>query len=338
MPEHDIIVIGASAGGVEALTTLVRSFPANLPAAIFIVLHVPAEGRSMLPVIFQRAGPLSAIHPEDGASIKRGQIYVAPPDHHLIIEQEYVRVVRGPKENLYRPAVDPLFRSAARTYGVRVIGVILTGALDDGTAGLLAVKRQGGIAIVQDPQDALYTGMPQCALDHVDVDFCCSLAEIAELLPRLVNEPVKPGMIRSVPKDMEKEVITAAVETNATNHYTQVGQPSVFSCPECGGVLWEIQDGSLTRFRCRTGHAFAPESMLAEQSNSLERALWFALKTLEERANLTRDMTQQAYGQGHNVLAQNFEERMKEAEKHAATLRSILEYTSHDEAAGISLE
>lgn len=159
MSEHDILVIGASAGGVEALSTLVRSFPPKFSAAIFVVLHIPAEGRSMLPTIFNRIGHLPACHPEDGASIKHGQIYIAPPDHHLLIEQEHVRVVRGPRENRHRPAIDPLFRSAARAYGPRVIGVVLTGALDDGTAGLLAIKRQGGLAIVQDPRDALYSSM-----------------------------------------------------------------------------------------------------------------------------------------------------------------------------------
>lgn len=331
MSEHDILVIGASAGGVEALSTLVRSFPPKFSAAIFVVLHIPAEGRSMLPTIFNRIGHLPACHPEDGASIKHGQIYIAPPDHHLLIEQEHVRVVRGPRENRHRPAIDPLFRSAARAYGPRVIGVVLTGALDDGTAGLLAIKRQGGLAIVQDPQEALYSSMPQSALKHVDVDVCCSLAEMAGLLPYLIHEQVQPGMIRSVPNEMEKEVITAAMETNATNFHTQIGHPSVFSCPECGGVLWEIQDGTLTRFRCRTGHAFTPESMLAEQSEALERALWFALKTLEERANLTRDMMQRAYNNGHQQLGQNFAVRMNEAEEHATLLREVLGQPSHNE-------
>lgn len=327
MSRHDILVIGASAGGVEALVKLVGSFPDTLPAAVFIVLHIPPESPSQLPAILTRAGALPADHPKDGTCIEHGRIYIAPPDHHLLLEQDHVRVVRGPKENRHRPAIDPLFRSAARSYGPRVIGVILTGSLDDGTAGLLAIKRQGGKALVQDPKEALYPGMPQSALDHVAVDVCGSLAEIAQVLPQMVKEPAQPG--QRVPKEMEKEVEIAALRGDAINDQAQVGHPSVFSCPECGGVLWEIQDSSLTRFRCRTGHAFTSEGVLAEQMETVERSLWFALKTLDEQANLAHRLAQRANDHGRKQLAQHFLQRMREAAHHASSLRRILEQTTH---------
>jgi len=188
MAGHDIIVVGASAGGVEALVEVVRRLPPGLPAAVFVVLHIPAQSPSLLPDILSRSGPLITSHPDDGEKIEHGRIYVAPPNHHLLVERGHVRVVLGPKENRHRPAVDPLFRSAALAYGPRVVGVVLTGALDDGTAGLLAVKRRGGIAVVQDPKDALYAGMPRSALENIVVDYTLPLSDIGPLLKRLVAE------------------------------------------------------------------------------------------------------------------------------------------------------
>jgi|SRR5882724_1676203 len=190
MPGHEIIVVGASAGGVEALMKLVHGLSRNLAASVFIVLHLPAQGSSVLPSILKHAGILNAQHPIDQQKIEMGNIYVAPPDHHLLIEQGLIRVVRGPKENRHRPAIDALFRSAAIAYGAQVVGVVLTGALDDGTAGLLAIKQRNGIAIVQDPNDAIYPDMPRSALKHVAVDYCVPIAEIGPLLVRLVNEPI----------------------------------------------------------------------------------------------------------------------------------------------------
>ncbi len=324
MSGHDIIVVGASAGGVEALQALVRDLPVDLPAAIFVVLHIPAESRSLLPDILNRAGRLPALHPQDGVEIERGHIYIAPPDHHLLVERGIVRVVRGPKENRHRPAIDPLFRSAALAYGPRVIGVILTGGLDDGTAGLLAIKSQEGIAIVQDPQEALYPSMPQSAMNHVLVDYCLPLTAIGPLLTRLAIEPAEDGRMRQIPLELEKEVRNAAMETNPLNSNAQVGKPSVFSCPECGGVLWELEDGSLLRFRCRVGHAFSSESILAEQSETFEKSLWAALKTLDEKVSLSRRMAKQAHESGREWLARRFESQLQEAEQHTVLLRKIL--------------
>src|SRR6266436_10126534 len=234
MPGHDIIVVGASAGGVKALVTVVRSLPKDLPATIFMVLHIPAEVPSVLPDILSRSGPLVAVHAVDGAAIEYGQIYVAPPDHHLLVERGKMRVVRGPRENRSRPAVDPLFRSAASAYGPRVVGVVLTGALDDGTAGLLAVKRRGGIAIVQDPNEALYPSMPLSALENVEVDYTLPLASIGPLLGRLAHEPAKEEEGYPVSEDMEKETKLADMDLAIMHNNEQVGTPSAFSCPECG--------------------------------------------------------------------------------------------------------
>src|SRR4051812_8388035 len=200
MPEHDVVVIGASAGGVEALSRLVGMFPPDLPASVFVVLHVPAESTSVLPRILNRAGPLPVIHPISGQAFERGHIYVAPPDHHLLVKQGYCELTRGPRENGHRPAVDPLFRSAARVYGARVIGVILSGALDDGTAGMVAIQMRKGICVVQSPDDALYAGMPQSAIDNVKVDHVIPLAEMGNLLVELAHTPV---LIESAEPDAE---------------------------------------------------------------------------------------------------------------------------------------
>ncbi len=324
MPGHDIVVIGASAGGVEALSKLVHRLPAGLPASIFVVLHIPPQNPSMLPAILSRSGPLPAIHPTDGTVAEHGHIYVAPPDHHLLLEDEHIRVVHGPKENRYRPAIDPLFRSAASIYGTRVIGVVLTGALDDGTAGLLAIKRLGGIAIVQDPDDALYASMPRNALEHVEVDYILPLDDVASKLVNLVDMEVDSTMGQQVPEDMRNELSLAKLELAHQKNDNRVGSPSPYSCPECGGVLWEIQDGELLRFRCRVGHAFSIDSMMAEQSDAIEEAMWTALKVLEEQVSISRKMAVQSRQNGRMRMAQRFEERQREAEKRVDLLVSAL--------------
>ena len=204
MPGHDIIVVGASAGGVEALVKLVGQLPLRLPASLFLVLHIPPRSPSLLPGILSRPGPLAASHPEDGEEIRQGHIYIAPPDYHMLIELGYIKLSHGPKENLHRPAIDPLFRSAAYSYGPRVVGVILTGALDDGTAGLMAIKGRAGVAVVQDPADALYPGMPASALEHVQVDCCLPLAEIGAALVRLANQQAQEEGVYPTPEASPK--------------------------------------------------------------------------------------------------------------------------------------
>jgi two-component system chemotaxis response regulator CheB len=324
VPGHDIVVIGASAGGVEALIKLVRGLPADLPAALCVVLHIPAHAPSMLATILNRVSALQAVQPVDGTTIRHGHIYVAPPDHHLIVETGHLRLTRGPKENQNRPAVDPLFRSAALAYGPRVIGVVLTGALDDGTAGLNAIKQRGGIAVVQDPQEAFYPSMPEHAMEYTQVDACLPILDIVAYLARVVGEDAGDNTMYPVTRELQTEVGVSKMETNATSENQFDGKPSAFSCPECGGVLWELRDRELVRFRCRVGHAFSPESMQAAQTESLEYALWTALKTLQEGANLSLRMVQRARQAGNLKTAELFQRRAQEALDKAAIVRDAL--------------
>ncbi|OWY66658.1 chemotaxis protein CheB [cyanobacterium TDX16] len=330
MPGHDIIVIGASAGGVEALSQLLSLLPADIPAAIFIVLHVPSEGYSILPKILNRAiakrqkqSSLKAIHPQDGEQIEYGRIYVAPPDCHLLVKRGSISLARGPKENGHRPAVDPLFRTAARAYGQRVVGVVLSGTLDDGTAGLMAVKQRDGVAIVQDPEEALYLGMPRSAIENVEVDRILPVAEMATLLVELANQPVVIETT-TVSDDMEMEADMAELELNAMQNPDRPGTPSPYACPDCGGVLWELDEGRLMRFRCRTGHAYSTDSLLAAQSESLEDALWSALRALEEKAALTQRLGNRARDRQQSYSARRFEEQARAAHQQATLVRQLI--------------
>lgn len=324
MSGRDIIVVGASAGGVEALVTLASSLPPNLAAAVFIVLHIPAQSPSLLASILSRSGLLVAVQPKDGDAIERGKIYVARPDHHLLLKYESIRIVRGPKENRHRPAIDPLFRSAAATYKQRVIGVVLTGSLDDGTAGLVAIKQCGGLTVIQDPEDALYPSMPLHAKENVKIDYMLPMREIGPLLGRLVYEEVKMSQNDTTSEEMEKENKLAEFDGEAMRDEHKVGTPSAFSCPDCGGVLWEIHDGELLRFRCRVGHGFSVESMISAQADEIEAALWAALKTLEESASISRRMAKQVKDRGHEWLARSFEEKLSEAERRSTLIEQVL--------------
>jgi len=326
VPGHDIIVIGASAGGVEALREVVRGLPADLQGALFVVLHVPAQSPSILPRILDRAGPLGVAHAVDGEPITPGRVYVAPPDNHLMVERGRVRVVHGPRENRYRPAVDPLFRSAAVAYGPRVVGVVLTGALDDGTVGMTAVKKCGGVAVVQDPHEALYSGMPSSVMRGVKVDYCVRLSEVAPLLARLSREPAGEG-VYAVDEDLKTENRIAEQELDPDELFKaveRIGQLSAFTCPECGGALWELNDGGLLRFRCHVGHALSAESLVAEQNEGLETALWSAVRALEEKMALSRRMAERSRRSNFERSARGFDEKAREAERQADTVRQLL--------------
>jgi two-component system chemotaxis response regulator CheB len=322
MPDHGIVVVGASAGGVEALVELAASLPGDLSAAVFVVLHLPATGTSALPEILRRHGPLPAAHVRDSEPIQPGRIYVAPPDHHVLVRTGHVHLSRGPRENGHRPAIDPLFRSAAREYAARVIGVVLSGALDDGTAGLLAIKSRGGIAVVQNPEDALYPGMPGNALEHAQVDHVLAAASMGKLLTRLLANLAEPPA-DPAPTGMRVEVEMEGFSMEAFEGH-HPGRPSGFSCPDCHGVLWQIKDGGLERYRCRVGHAWSPESLLTQQSEALEAALWVALRSLEERAALARRLAEPARRRGHAITATRFEEQAAEAQQAARLVRDLL--------------
>lgn len=324
MPGRDIVVVGASAGGVEALTSLVRHLPADAPLSVFVVLHIPAHSASALPQILDRAGPLSAAAARHGEPITPGRVYVAPPDRHLLVRRGRVEVVRGPRENGHRPAVDPLFRSAAYTYGPRVAGVVLSGTLDDGTAGMIAIKQRGGIAVVQDPATAAFSSMPVSVIENAPVDHCLAPGAIGPLLARLVHEPIDAPVEDGMGERMEREIESVEMDPREMHQHSPPGAPSGFTCPECHGALWELRDGELVRYRCRVGHAYSPDSLLADQSESLEAALWAALRALEEQASLARRLTARAREQGHNLSADRFATQAEDAESRAEMIRSVL--------------
>ncbi len=311
---------------------LVSELPEDLPAALFAVVHLSPESPSVLPKILDRSGPLKAVECEDGAPIRPGRIYVACPDRHLLTEDGCVRVVRGPKENRHRPAVDSLFRSAAVAHGPRVVGVVLTGALDDGTVGLEAIKKRGGVAVVQDPDEALFSGMPRSALEHVKVDHCLPLSEIALLLARVVREevPAEEEGAYPVPDDMQMEDRMTRVDSNTPKNVAKLGHPSGFTCPECAGPLWEMRDEEVLRFRCRVGHAYTAESMLSGKTEALEGALWTALNTLEEGAQMSQRLATESRARGHEHAATRFEERAHKTREQADLIRQALDNGAAD--------
>jgi two-component system chemotaxis response regulator CheB len=320
----DIVVIGASAGGVAAVSKLVRQLPGNLPASIFVTIHIPEQSNSSLPRILTQKGQLPALAPADGESIQQGRIYVAPPDRHMLIKRGYLRLVRGPRENGARPSIDPMFRTAARAYGKRVIGVVLSGALDDGTAGLIAVKKQGGLAIVQDPDEALYDGMPRSAIAHANVDHVLPISLISKLLVELTEQPLEKGGDEPLSNEMEQETDIAELDLSVLHSVDKPGTSSRFSCPECQGVLWEIDEEGIVRFRCRVGHAYSPETLLAEQNNSVDVALWAGLRALEENAALMSRMAKKMRDQGNSRSAVRFNEQADGALGRAETLRRLI--------------
>jgi two-component system chemotaxis response regulator CheB len=312
---HDIIVIGASTGGVDVLTRLVAGLPDTLRAAVFVVLHVRPDAPSMLPAILARAGPLPAAHAVDGEPIRSGRIYVAPPGMQMTLDRRRVGVERGPRENMHRPAIDPLFRAAARHHGPRVIGVVLSGALDDGTAGLQAVKEAGGLAVVQDPADAACASMPAHAMARVAVDYSVKSADLAELLCRLVKAHAPDPN----PRD------AAAGDTPDGADPQAVGVESGLTCPECSGSLREMWEGDVLRFRCRIGHAYTSQTMLEAQGDAIERALWTAVRHLEERGVLTRKLAAAAVARGHEGVAAMFEDRSAALRQECDILRQLIE-------------
>ena len=326
MSRRNLIVIGASAGGIEALQKLLRKLPKNLDASVLIVLHTTSHGGSLLPHILQRFSALPVVHPEDGEQIERGIVYVALPDHHMIVEGRFLRVVQGPPENLHRPAIDPLFRSAAAFHSRRVIGVILTGALDDGTAGLMVVRARGGKAIVQDPKEAVFPSMPSAALEQVHDAMVLTLAEIPLALVDLTLEELLdelPTVLENSPQPIQETRI-AELDMAEIENESRPGNSSAFACPDCGGVLWEIENKGFLRFRCRVGHAFTARHLGVEQRHAVETALWSALRALEESASLYKRMADRAKSSSHYDAAEKYVERQSSTIENARVLRDFL--------------
>jgi two-component system chemotaxis response regulator CheB len=297
-----LVVIGASAGGVETLRTLVRGLPADLAAPVLIVLHISPAATSVLPSILDRAGPLPATTPRDGERLHAGRIYIAPPDHHLTVRDDHAVLSRGPQENGHRPAIDPLFRSAVRAAGAAVVGVVLSGTLDDGAAGLAAIVRNGGKALVQEPSDALHPGMPLAALKAVPDATVANAEKLGSLIAALLSNDPGRGDAVDDPR-MEREVAIAELDPEELTDPDRPGEPAGLGCPDCHGALFAVEEGEFTRFRCRVGHAWSPESLLERQNTALESALWMALRTMEDKAALHRRMADAAMNRGAENIA-----------------------------------
>ena len=324
MPRCNVIVVGASAGGVEALLSLVRLLPPDLPAAVGVALHTPENSPSVLPSILSRHGKLRAEHATDEDALQHGRIYVAPPGRHLLVKRRTVRTVNGPHENGHRPAVDPLFRTAARAHGRHAIGVILSGTLDDGTAGLWAVKRLGGAALVQDPKEALFDGMPTSAIAHIDVDFVGTVDAIADELVRRTSQLAQDTTEENVTDEGDEVLDAVEMDRGSSDSDLWNAAPSPYTCPECHGSLYEIKDGTLVRYRCRTGHAYSPETLASEQTHSIEEALFTALRALEENVALLRRLHERAIGRGQERSAARFLSQAESVEVRARIIREAL--------------
>lgn len=317
---RNILVIGTSAGGLESLDQLIGQLPKDFAASIFIVQHMSPEstGEALLHRLSQHK-TLSCKLAKDGELFKPGQIYIAPPDNHLLVKKKQLMVTKGARENRSRPGIDPLFRSAAVTHGSHVIGVVLTGLLDDGTAGLIAIKKCGGVTIVQDPKDALYPDMPQSALDNLKVDYCVPIAKMGKLLSRLTSEP--SGKSRPVPQDVRTEAVIAERVLSDVAQVNGLGTQVPYNCPNCGGVLWEMNNPDIRRFRCHTGHSFTASSLLTSQSEKIEETLWISLRMFEERKNLLNSMAKREVS---SIAKSGTAKRAKETQVHIERIKAML--------------
>ena len=322
LPGSPLVVVGASAGGVEALRELVGGLPKDLPAAVLVVLHIAPSARSALPDILRRAGELPVQHAGDGDEIKQGRVYVAPPNQHLVVRDGRLVLGTGPRENGHRPAVDPLFRSAARWYGPAVTGVILSGTLDDGASGVAVVAARGGRVIVQDPEEALYDGMPRAAIRAVTPDAIASAAKVGRFLDEWTREPTdqRPPPVH---RDLQLETDVAELDESALSDPNRPGTPAGLSCPDCNGAMFEIADDVL-RFRCRVGHAWSPESLFAKQLEEAEGSLWIAVRILEEKAALHRRLGDNARDRGQEVASHRQQEKADEAADTASAIRRLV--------------
>lgn len=320
-----LVVIGSSAGGMAALKELVAQFPKDFPAPVFIVNHMAAHATGeVLVKVLNESGPLTCVHAQDQQVFKSGYIYLAPSDQHMLIEENKILITKGARENRSRPAIDPLFRSAAVAYGNRVIGLVLTGYLDDGTSGMMAIKRCGGVCIVQDPEDAAYPDMPQSVIANVGADYCLPIAGMGELLSDLVARELPD--VRPIPKDILIEAKIAQRVLSDLPSVEALGKQVPFNCPDCGGVLWEVDEGKFLRYRCHTGHAFTSSMLLAQQTEKVEETLWVALRMFEERQNLLVTMSKTENKESGSSISQ----RAKDSQIHIDRIRDMLKATDKD--------
>ena len=318
-PGHDIVVIGGSAGSTQAFVTVLSALPKSLPAALFIAYHIPPASEGILHAMLAESVRMKVKLADDGEPILKGVVYVARPDLHLLVERDRVRVARGPRENRWRPAIDPLFRSAAVAYGTRVIGIVLTGMLDDGTAGLAAIKRCGGLVVAQDPLDAAYPEMPQSAAVNVELDHRVAARDMGRLIERLVVEPAGPSP--AVPREIAEEARTAA-------RGVPVASPEVvYTCPDCGGPLQRAGQDSregVERYRCIVGHAWSAESLLSNTNETLEVSIWAAIRLFRQRAHLLASRAERERENGRARAAGHYDEQTRESLEHARQLQELV--------------
>jgi two-component system chemotaxis response regulator CheB len=336
MAHRDILAIGTSAGGFEALRFLAREFPREFPASVLVVIHLSSQFNSTLDAILTQAGPLPARFAQDGDKLERSRIYIAPPKQHLLVESDRLRLGSGPRENNARPALDPLFRSVALCCGSRAIGAVLTGTLGDGAAGLSALKQSGGITVVQDPSDAAYAEMPTTALIRSKPDHIVSLASMPALFDKLVGQPV--GQPAPVPEGLQYEVDVARGDTGSMHEMDRIGRRSVLACPDCHGVMWEIDEGELVRYRCHVGHAYSAELMSLALDENLTRALGAALRALDERIAIATKLEQQAKDVGRTRIAESWARKAREFEEEAKIIRDSVRRTDAIAAARFAAE
>jgi two-component system chemotaxis response regulator CheB len=315
-----VVVVGASAGGLDALIGLIRQLPEDFPAPVLIVMHISpdATGDVLLDAL-NKNGKLKCAHAKDGDQVKSGYVYMAPSDHHLMVEEDgKLRVTKGAQENRSRPGIDPLFRSAAIAFGNRTTGIILTGYLDDGTAGLIAIQRCGGTCIVQDPDEAQYPDMPRNALNQLKPDYCVPIAEMGGILFKLMIRKARKQI--AIPKDLLRESKIAERVLSDLASVNSLGEQVPFNCPGCGGVLWKMNKGPFVRYRCHTGHAYTSASLLAAQTQKIEETMWTALRMFEERRNLLTTIANEQNGTGGHLAR----ERAKLSQVHIDRIRDIL--------------
>jgi two-component system chemotaxis response regulator CheB len=322
MDNRDIIVIGGSSGATAPLKAILGSLPADLPAAVFIVLHIPSRSIGLLSTVASAVGLLKARQAQDGMPIEHGYVYIGAPDHHLILTKGRIRLGRGPRENMVRPAIDPLFRSAALSYGPRVIGVVLSGLLSDGAAGLNAIKRCGGMALVQDPDDAIADEMPRRALESTVADLCIPGARLGDVLSDLARQAAGPAV--PIPPEIRLEVDIAMGERIDSEILEKFADPAALTCPACGGVLSKVRSGNPLRFRCQVGHAYTADALAKEQEGRVDEALRIALRIIEERAELVTRMAEEGRESGRRSVAALYDERAREYRRYADTLRQAV--------------
>ena len=324
MPANNIIVVGASAGGISAVRTFLNGLPEKLPAAIFVAIHTSPEGPGLLAAVLGRGTPLAVATAEDGALIRHGRVYVAPPDYHLIVGKRRVHLSHGPREHRFRPAVDPLFRTAAQHHGPNTIGVVMSGHMADGTHGFKLIKRAGGVTIAQDPDEAEVPAMPLNAMRHDAVDYVLSTHEMSRVIMGLLTN-MRRGRGKAPHNTVKPETPGAEyAEVDALKSGELNGPPSPFTCPDCGGTLWEIKDEGLMRYRCHVGHAFTVDSLREGMTEKIEETLWTALRAIEEAVELRKRMQARGTRQRLTTFVKSLDSEIADLDERAAALRALL--------------